>query len=409
MLKSILLMLPALMLFSSGSSLQNEERIKVNQNFPETIKAGEEFVVTIEIHKSEISGFARIQQFLPDGFNVEEIDSKGADFLFENNSVKFIWVKLPVESVFNISYKIKTESYITGKQTIKGEFVYQNKGKTEHLVFQPVEMNVGNETRSRASVSPAATPQVVRRLLSIAPEKGEYQVEITVRPNSVTESAQFSDDIPAEFTAELIEAHEADFSFVNHAVLFTWKNLPIEEVFTISYRVKSSNPSASPVINGVFSYGDITVNQPTPKEIPVGIDLANIETKKADEIIPPPAEVIKEDKTLMADNKNQISHPQKLSVPEKGITFKVQVSATQKSSVKNKSWFDSKFQLNENVELTYHEGWKKYLVGSFHGYNDASTYRKKTQGKIPDAFIVAYENGMRIPVSEAMKNKSLNQ
>ena len=52
---------------------------------------------------------------------------------------------------------------------------------------------------------------------------------------------------------------------------------------------------------------------------------------------------------------------------------------------------------------------KKYLIGSFQAYKEASNFKKQTQEKISDAFVVAYENGMRIPISEALQNKSFNQ
>ena len=99
----------------------------------------------------------------------------------------------------------------------------------------------------------------------------------------------------------------------------------------------------------------------------------------------------------------------KILTPEKGVTFKVQISATQKSSVKNNNWFDSMYHLDAPVELTYHEGWKKYLIGSFMAYNDASQLKDKTQEKVPDAFVVAYENGIRISLKDALHSKSLNQ
>jgi N-acetylmuramoyl-L-alanine amidase len=92
-----------------------------------------------------------------------------------------------------------------------------------------------------------------------------------------------------------------------------------------------------------------------------------------------------------------------------GIEYKVQISATRKSPVRNNDFFSSKYKLTDNVELTYHDGWKKYLIGKFENYKQANAYRKQTQQKVSDAFVVAYDNGMRIPLSDARKKQKLNQ
>ena len=56
-----------------------------------------------------------------------------------------------------------------------------------------------------------------------------------------------------------------------------------------------------------------------------------------------------------------------------------------------------------------HEGWKKYLIGTFDKYASAQQFNMETRTKIPDAFIVAFNEGERIPIAEAMKSKHRNQ
>ena len=82
-----------------------DEKIKIIQDIPSVIKTGDEFTVTFKIHQSGITGFSRLQQYLPKGFSAIEMQSNGADFLFEDQSVKFIWEKLPSENDFTVSYK----------------------------------------------------------------------------------------------------------------------------------------------------------------------------------------------------------------------------------------------------------------------------------------------------------------
>ena len=74
-------MISAFILFIGGTSMDTEEKVIINQNFPEVIKPGEEFIVTVKIHKSAINGFARFQHNLPAGFTAVEMENNGADFL----------------------------------------------------------------------------------------------------------------------------------------------------------------------------------------------------------------------------------------------------------------------------------------------------------------------------------------
>ena len=392
-------MISAFILFIGGTSMDTEEKIVINQNFPAAIMPGDEFIVTVKIHKSAINGFARFQHDLPAGFTAVEMENSGADFLFEDQHVKFIWVKLPVENDFSITYKIKTNKKINGNQIINGVFVYMDNDKTQRQNLESVTIKIEEN-----AVAALPAPQISRRLLSIAPDKGEYRVELTIRPNRINESAQFTDSIPENYTALLIDAHDAIFSFENHSAIFKWATLPSDSSFKISYTVKSDKASPSPVINGVFVYGNVKTEQPVMKEDPISENFlmdSAAETKVEIKTI--------ETNTTMADTKTVIAEKKLFPAAENGIVYKVQISATKKSSVKNNEWFTSKYQINSNVELTYHEGWKKYLIGSFQAYKEASNLKKQTQEKISDAFIVAYENGIRIPISEARQNKSFNQ
>ena len=79
-----------------------------------------------------------------------------------------------------------------------------------------------------------------------------------------------------------------------------------------------------------------------------------------------------------------------------GIHYKIQIYATKD----NLSVTDKKFK---GLSVSKHKDgdWWKYTVGDERKYSDAQKVQAHVKEIFPDAFMVAYKNGVKIPVSEA--------
>src|SRR4051812_18157706 len=141
MFRTILLSLSVFFIFFSGK-ISAEGTVNVSNNFPAMIKAGDEFTVTFNVHNELVSGFARLQYDLPEGFTAQEVNTNGADFVFENHSAKFIWIKLPASKDFTVSCNVKTENNLSGHKIVNGIFVYLKNGKTERITLDPVDIRI---------------------------------------------------------------------------------------------------------------------------------------------------------------------------------------------------------------------------------------------------------------------------
>jgi len=66
------------------------------------------------------------------------------------------------------------------------------------------------------------------------------------------------------------------------------------------------------------------------------------------------------------------------------------------------TYFATVFKLQDQVSTINHEGWIKYLVGSYNEYQLARDKRNDVREKVETAFVTAYNSGSRITVQEAL-------
>ena len=79
--------------------------------------------------------------------------------------------------------------------------------------------------------------------------------------------------------------------------------------------------------------------------------------------------------------------------------FKVQILATDYQLKKN----DSQLKGEKDVDLYQEKGWFKYTIGASSDYQEINQLRKTLQAKFPQAFIVAFKNGAKMDVREAIQ------
>ncbi len=98
---------------------------------------------------------------------------------------------------------------------------------------------------------------------------------------------------------------------------------------------------------------------------------------------------------------------QELTIPAKQIktlVFRVQVFASSKK-MPNAQFIINKHNISKQIFEYHINTLYRYSVGAFRTFPEASTYCQIVKNKgIKDAFVVAYKNGIKIPIKEALKN-----
>ncbi len=395
------------------------QKISVTQKTPSETLPGQEFIVELTINKGTINGFSRLQQNLPAGCKAEPVNVGNAKFIFEDQFIKVVWFALPETPSFTITYKITVDNSIAGDINLSGIFSYIEKDKTKTIDIEAAIVKVTNinqtgqpladggkpeQTGSDAS-GPADAIQINRNIPDKITGDRDFVVELTVKNKSIHGSAKIVEHIPDGWTAEKIESAGSLFKSQDSLVKFIWLAMPKDTVFKISYRVTpGENIKALQSIYGTFAFD----NKGTPRSFdyfPSEIASAVtdpthvIEKKNPDDAV---ASAIKESiKQSPRPSEVMTTQATTISSPKTGIIYSVQMAACRKD-VKDVKYFNQHYHLEDSVSAETNEGWHKYVIGSFNDYRNARDMRVNTQEKVNGTFVVAYNNGKRITVREAL-------
>lgn len=425
--------------------------VTVKIDAPSQVKQGEEFTVSVTINKGSIAGVGHLKQELPAGFlgGVTMVEAKGSEFKYlpEDNVVKFTWISLPADQEFTVSYKVMVNADApSGNITLAGKFSYVLDNQKQTFMVPEVAIAVsGGEILATTTTQPESTattttqPETTATTTTIpettattttqpetttttttqtettttstttetaktsanvygsrtivgSPEAGmEFTVELNVHKNGMKGFARVQETLPAGLTAMSLENKGGTFSFIDQKVKIIWDNLPADEDIKVSYRVAvADNVSGPMAIMGSFSY--VENNDPQKVEIP--ITSITVQEKSA---------------WVAGTNTTSVTPPETTSVttnvvpvPDKKVSYKVQICALSKMQ-RGTSYFESKFGISNKVNMEFHEGWRKYIVGKYSMYQEARDYRENMRAKgIENPFVTAYNGGKRITVQEAL-------
>ena len=433
--------------------------VSLRMDAPQEVTAGTEFEVRITVNKGDVESFSRFQQVIPAGLSASSYLSSNADFTFEDKRIRMIWLKLPEADEFTFIYKVKVDERLKGTFSVGGKFSFieDNERKSVTLTSQSITINpspvidpnlivdISEFEEKVIQYIPAASMEseniaCIRQKPFPGDAGDEYMVNLLVNKEDKKKFAKIEEDIPYGYTAVNIDDKNGIFTFKDQKAKFLWMNLPAESFYIVSYRLIPKNDAklGSPVVSGKFSYlvdeKTISINV-----VEKDLDLASITSEQLQSIITElktqPLPLLAEDEQKEPDAEVKTDVPENLVVeeekqpvksdvtkpkgtktkkykfkrdlayvlePESGIYYRVQVAAGHKP-VDIKRYF-KKYKLEREVRKEFHENWLKYSVGSFEIYKEARDYRINIWNTtdIDDAFVSAYNNGIRITVQEAL-------
>lgn len=422
--------------FALGTFL--DDGVIIEDNTPSSLQPGEEQTVEITINKGEVEGFAKLQLELPDGLIATAGETKGASFTFSNQKVKFIWMSLPDNQEFTVSYKVQALPTASGSKVITGTFSYIKENQRVDYNMQSKMVEITETTTVIDSEQPSTGVEAeglacVRTTTDLG--NGNYLIKLDVVNSELSGFAKIKEILPPGSTISEEDSDGAVVTIESNSIKFIWFDVPTESAFSVAYRVR--NVSTTPSIDGTFSF----VEDNAPREAEVidnGLisaeeNLADngIVTDEVDEMVATTTETPETDGTrdttdnaisdqteIEGASQDQIAthttHTGEASTtettdasttvpdPDQGVSYRVQIAAAHR--VVGASYFKSRHGFNEQFDIENHEGWVKYTTGSYSVYKGARDDRERIKNRynFRGPFVTAYNDGVRITVQEAL-------
>jgi hypothetical protein len=295
---------------------------------------------------------------------------------------------------------------------VAGTFSYLDENQRITVALPPRIVKMGKEVIIVEEI-PEAEVSVMRDIKSLSGHL--YQVTLNIHYENVSGFAKIQDIVPTNSDVKPEEASDAVFSILNTKVKFVWMNFPEDKNdISVSYLINLENADSKKIsdIAGEFAFIHDGESRKIQVQNPQAIDFIDIDqpeqiasiseenTEEAEAVINP-ADFM--EPPVTEDEPVKEIPVTSTPSPESGVTYKVQIMAAHKS-VNVKTYFKKNFQFSGDVQIDSHEGWMKYITGGFDNYVTAKDLRVnyRENYSFPGPFVVAYNNGDRITVQEAL-------
>jgi hypothetical protein len=455
-MRKILASLAVVAMVCFSFSVSGQE-VEISMDHPDRVNAGEEFTVTVTINKGSLTDYSRFSQDLPLGLTATNVSSPNADFSFDNQRIRIIWLKLPDSDVVEVTYNIMVNERLKGSFILGGVFAYVIEDERRFLNFEKTsEITINpsstldpalivdiRDFKPGEEIAPAVPEQEVFamaiRQTPVLQGTGAYEVHLLISNPAGSKYAKIEETIPSGYIAEEITSHDGIVSFAASTVKFIWMKLPEESEFQVAYRLvpKQNEPQGDMVIEGLLTYtqgnenklvevkqvdvvlddlsGQDKQNLLATGDIPSGARKTGELAQQTAEPVTPPEEVAEtvtetapepEPRTTdsePATGSDQMIGNTRVLSGGTGIYFRVQLAAHSKP-FNGRSHFRNA-GVDQEVMVEQHNGLYKYTAGSFQSYSQAAAYRSQLE-RLPGvkgSFVVAYRNGQRISVSAARR------
>jgi hypothetical protein len=136
-----------------------------------------DYIVKVLVSKESTHRFAKVEEDVPEGYTAIALDTRDAIFTFKEQKVKLLWMNLPMEPYFTVSYRLipKNQAKLAAP-VINGAFSYLVNDKTVSVDIVERDLNLADITNDNYN------DFVARAMAAPAPVYAQTPVEEPAKP-----------------------------------------------------------------------------------------------------------------------------------------------------------------------------------------------------------------------------------
>jgi hypothetical protein len=229
--------------------------VYVDINILSKLDAGHKYPVDIVVHKEGITGFAKLELYLPVGVELFPVDNNTATFINQGQLVKYIWLELPSSKDLKLTAIINIDYRISGYKEIYGNFyciLEKNKNKVSVGVvpFQVINDDKWKNSSQNVDEFPQNTDTRKVKPENLTLSK-TYRIQIAafkhrISKNQLIEIFAQTDFIKEEIMDGMYKYTIGDFKSLEDAKIFRIQ-CGIYNSFIVTY--ENGNRMMAPVLN----------------------------------------------------------------------------------------------------------------------------------------------------------------
>lgn len=425
-------------ILSMAFSLSGQD-VEISIDHPDMVKAGENFEVTVTIKKGSLTDYSRFSQNIPLGLTATNVSSPNADFSFDEQRVRIIWLKLPEASEIAVTYLVSVDARLKGTFSLGGVFAYVVADERKFLNFdedqqKPITIvpsntidpalivNIGDFRGGAAPVvqAPVSTgggpfAMAIRQKPELL-NSGGYRIHLLIDNPRGSKYAKVEESIPSGYLFEKVNSNGGIESHAASTVKFIWMKMPEQSEFEVIYRLvpKQNEPQGNMLIEGLLTYTDGNENREAAiVEMDVSLDDMGATQKRDLLATGKVPQTTRPTETVTAETKPPVTRPPannpdmggasgrtivntKVLDRGTGIYFRVQLTANMNAFDATTFYRDA--GVEREVFVEQHNGYYKYTIGPFQTYSQALSYKEQVERlqAVDGPFVVGYNNGNRV-------------
>ncbi len=269
-------------------SFFQKSEVEIKHNIPASLKPGAEQLVTIELDKSDVTGFAKLQFNLDEGITAEAVDAAGASFTFNNQAAKFIWMSIPQSKKITLKMRIIASAKASGSYNVATRFsyIYENERKNVDIPSHAISVGEGGEVAvdekesfDAKSQNNSAEAAVGRTVTNTG--INQWRVDVVIDRKALYGFAKVEEEFPTGYTVIDLKSSSAVFTVEDQVLKYVWYDFPDQDRVTVSYKLLPviAMDGTQPSLKGSFSYlkneetASLVIENGAPKNFPSSVSV----------------------------------------------------------------------------------------------------------------------------------------